>query len=189
MPASTFSQQLKIIYSRRRTISVEIRSDGILVRAPKGMSRREIDHFLQEKRGWIETHWKKIQEKKNQMGQQPPYTAEELKELSGKASVVITEKVRQYASLIGVTYGRITIRRQRTRWGSCSARGNLNFNCLLVLFPDEVMDYVVVHELCHRIHMDHSPQFYREVERILPRYGDSRKWLKEHGGLYLSRLP
>ena len=85
-------------------------------------------------------------------------------------------------------YGRITIRAQRTRWGSCSAQGNLNFNCLLMLTPDNVMEYVVVHELCHRKEMNHSARFWSEVEKILPDYRRSRQWLKDNGGGLIGRL-
>lgn len=83
---------------------------------------------------------------------------------------------------------RITIRSQRTRWGSCSSKGNLNFNCLLVLFPPEVIDSIVVHELCHRKHMNHSPQFYAEIEKVFPEYKKWHKWLNDNGGLYMERL-
>ena len=78
-----------------------------------------------------------------------------------------------------MTYGRITIRAQRSRWGSCSSKGNLNFNCLLMLTPSEIRDYVVVHELCHRIELNHSAYFWAEVARILPDYKECRKWLIE----------
>ena len=90
---------------------------------------------------------------------------------------------------VGVTYGRITIRNQRTRWGSCSAKGNLNFNCLLMKAPPEVLDYVVVHELCHRLEMNHSPRFWAQVERVLPDYKVSRKWLREHGNELMDLNP
>ena len=89
---------------------------------------------------------------------------------------------------MGVSYGRITIRCQKTRWGSCSAKGNLNFNCLLMLAPPEVADYVVVHELCHRKHMNHGAAFWSEVARILPDYARHRAWLKENGSRLLARL-
>ncbi len=111
-----------------------------------------------------------------------PLTDAERKELIIKAKAVIPQRVQYYAPIVGVDYGRITIRCQRTRWGSCSSKGNLNFNCLLMLMPEKVIDSVVVHELCHRKHMNHSAQFYAEVERVFPEYKKCRAWLKEHGG-------
>ena len=129
-----------------------------------------------------------MQERQALTEQLPAFTIDEINELADKALIVIPEKVKKYAPIVGVDYGRITIRNQRTRWGSCSGKGNLNFNCLLMLFPDEVIDYVVVHELCHRIHMNHSAEFYAEVERVLPEYRKWKKWLKENGELYISRI-
>ena len=181
--------QVNVIYSKRKTIAIEVKMDGILVRAPRGRSRREIKTFLDEKRSWIEKHLGKMQERRCALEQLQPFTPEEMKALAQKAMLIIPERVKKYAPIVGVNYGRITIRNQRSRWGSCSGKGNLNFNCLLVLFPDEVIDYVVIHELCHRKHMNHSADFYVEVERVFPGYHRCRKWLKENGGLYLSRLP
>lgn len=181
-------RQLNIIYSNRKTISIELRMDSILVRAPKGMSRREINDFLNEKRGWIDKHLAKMQDRKNSVEHLPSFTLDEIRVLADKALVVIPEKVKKYAPIVGVDYGRITIRNQRSRWGSCSSKGNLSFNCLLMLFPDDVIDYVVVHELCHRKLMNHSAEFYTEVERVFPEYRRCQKWLKDYGGLYLSRL-
>jgi predicted metal-dependent hydrolase len=106
-----------------------------------------------------------------------------------QARSVFPERTAHYASLLGVTFGRITLRMQRTRWGSCSAKGNLSFNCLLLLAPPEVLDSVVVHELCHRKHMDHSPAFYAEILRVFPDYDRRDRWLKENGPLLLARLP
>ena len=179
---------INIIRSSRKTISMEIKTDYILVRAPKLMSRRSIYAFINEKRSWIEKHLSLMQERKAALDESSPFTSDEIKEMSAKASYIIDKKVKKYASIIGVDYGRITIRRQRTRWGSCSDKGNLNFNCLLILFPEDVIDYVVVHELCHRKHMNHSAEFYAEVERVIPEYRKCKKWLKDNGGLYLSRL-
>lgn len=132
---------------------------------------------------------RKMQERQELHAVQQPFTMDEIQELANKAVVVIHEKVRKYAPLVGVDYGRITIRNQRTRWGSCSSIGNLNFNCLLMLFPEEVVDYVVVHELCHRKHMNHSKEFYAEVARVFPDYRRCQKWLKENGEMYVNRLP
>ena len=90
-------------------------------------------------------------------------------------------KVEYFAPIVGVSYGRITIRNQKTRWGSCSSKGNLNFNVALMRAPIEVLDYVVVHELCHRLYLNHSKDFWKEVERVLPDYRLREKWLKENG--------
>ena len=100
----------------------------------------------------------------------------------------IPERVAYYAPIAGVSYGRITIRNQKSRWGSCSAKGNLNFNCLLMLTPPEVIDSVVVHELCHRKEMNHSRRFYDEVLRVYPDYHIWNKWLKENGAAIMRRM-
>ncbi|MBQ5870073.1 MAG: M48 family metallopeptidase [Lachnospiraceae bacterium] len=181
--------QVRIIKSKRKTLSIEVKTDEVLVRAPQRMTNQQIHVFLEQKREWIEKHQKILQAQAEMVKREPLYTEEDIKEFANKAMQIIPKKVEHYAKMVGVDYGRITIRNQRTRWGSCSSKGNLNFNCLLVSFPDEVIDYVVVHELCHRKHMDHSKAFYAEVERVFPEYKKCQKWLKEHGGVYLRRVP
>ena len=116
-------------------------------------------------------------------------TGAEIKALAERAGKVIPERAAYYAPLVGVTYGRITIRCQKTRWGSCSSKGNLNFNCLLMLAPPEVLDSVVVHELCHRLEMNHSKRFYENVLRVFPEYRKWHGWLKEHGAELMRRRP
>ena len=180
---------VNIIYSSRKTLAIQLKMDSITVRAPKGMSRRDIYSFLDKKSGWIEKHLEKMQKQKLILEEIEPFAVDEIKELAKKALDIIPDRVKKYAEIVGVDYGRITIRNQRTRWGSCSSKGNLNFNCLLMLFPEEVIDYVIVHELCHRKYMNHSAKFYEEVERVLPEYKRCQKWLKENGGVYMKRLP
>ena len=102
---------------------------------------------------------------------------------------VIPARVAEWARQTGVTYGRVTVKKQKTLWGSCSAKGNLNFNCLLLRCPEDVMDYVIVHELCHRRELNHSPRFWAEVERILPEYRKPLKWLRTEGQALISRMP
>ena len=93
----------------------------------------------------------------------------------------ITKRVSYFARLMGVSYRNITIREQKTRWGSCSSEKNLNFNWKLILAPPEVLDYVVVHELCHLKEMNHSKAFWDEVEKVMPEYETYKLWLKENG--------
>ena len=115
-------------------------------------------------------------------------TMEDIRSLAQEALQVIPERVAHYAPLVGVSYGRITIRNQRSRWGSCSSKGNLNFNCLLMLAPIEVIDSVVVHELCHRLEMNHSKRFYAHVRRVYPEYDRYHAWLKENGAAIMRRM-
>ena len=93
----------------------------------------------------------------------------------------IPKRVAYYNPMTGGTYSRISIRDQKTRWGSCSSKGTLSFNWRLMLAPPAILDYVVVHELCHLNHMNHSKAFWQAVEAVYPDYRNARKWLKEHG--------
>jgi len=180
---------VRVTRTDRKTISIQIKADGVYVRAPLRMSDVEIECFLDSKIDWIRKHLRIVAEQKAGAKNLQPYSYEEMQNLVAKALQVIPEKVKYYASIIGVNYGNITIRNQRTRWGSCSSKGNLNFNCLLMLLPDDIIDSVIVHELCHRKHMNHSPHFYTEIEKVFPDYKRCHRWLKENGGIYLSRLP
>ena len=178
---------IQIIRSNRRSISVEIRPNlQVVVRAPLQMRGEDIHRFLWEKRDWLEKHLQA-------MGEQErvavlPFTAEEIRIMTDQAQGDIPRRVARFAPIVGVTVGRITIRHQKTRWGSCSAKGNLNFNCLLMLCPEKVRDYVVVHELCHRKELNHSATFWSLVECVMPGYKDHHLWLKKHGGNMINRL-
>ena len=172
----------RLIRSDRKSIGMQITADGVVVRAPKRLSAAEIDRFVQSKRSWIEGHLSKIP------APQPKFTQTEIEALARKALTVIPDRVRHFAPMVGVTYGRITIRNQRSRWGSCSGKGNLNFNCLLMLTPSHVIDYVVVHELCHHLEINQTPKFWAQVERELPDYQKSREWLREHEKELIGRL-
>lgn len=105
----------------------------------------------------------------------------ETKCLYTKAKETITKRVSYFARLMGVSYRNITIREQKTRWGSCSSEKNLNFNWKLILAPPEVLNYVVIHELCHLKEMNHSKAFWDEVEKVMPEYETYKLWLKENG--------
>ena len=185
--------KIEIIRSSRKTLAIEIRPDmRVIVRAPYQASGSYIEQFISDRADWIVEHLRKLEQKNRQCNEALPVkklSNDEIKKLADKACTYIPGRVAHFAPLVGVTYGRITIRNQRTRWGSCSSKGNLNFNCLLMLTPPEVIDYVVVHELCHRKQMNHSAAFWREVASCLPDYAAQRAWLREHGPALLGRLP
>ncbi len=188
---------ITVIQSKRKTMSLEINKNcEVIVRAPYGVSEGEIREFVYSRQDWIRVHLAKMrqrvqeqQERERRYGKQPKLTEQELRELSQKAKTVLSQKALFYAGQMGVTYNRITIRCQKTRWGSCSSKQNLNFNCLLMLCPEKVQDYVVIHELCHLIEMNHSKRFWKQVENIMPDYRVYKNWLKEHGTELINRLP
>lgn len=175
--------------SRRTTISVQITPDQkLLVKAPAYTSIKEVEEFLREKRDWIIKQINRTKVTSQQAAQMGILSDKEIRKLKRDAKKIIPERVEYYAKLSGITYNRIFIRLQKSRWGSCSVEGNLNFNALLALMPLEVLDSVVVHELCHRRHMDHSKAFYDEVLKIFPDYKKWDKWLKQNGAAYQLRV-
>ena len=181
--------EVKIIRSNRKTVSIQVNQDlSITVRAPQRVTQKEIKRILEKNDSWIQKHIEMLREKQAEAEDVKKLTAEEIKTLAEQALKLIPQRVEYFARQVGVTYGRITIRNQKTRWGSCSSKGNLNFNCLLMLMPPEVIDYVVVPELCHRKQMNHSKAFWKEVEKILPNYKDSVGWLKKEGGGIIRRI-
>lgn len=178
----------QLIRSRRKTLGLELRPEGLIVRAPLRATNRQVEYFVEQHRQWIRQHREKLERQKRQAAELPALTEVELKKLAERARQYIPERVQYYAPKVGVDYGSITIRSQKSRWGSCSSKGNLSFNCLLMLTPPEVIDSVVVHELCHRKEMNHSAAFYAHVLRVFPEYQTWRRWLKENGPALLLRV-
>ncbi len=174
------SFEYEIVRSGRRTVSLQVTRDGrVEVRCPLRMPLRQVRAFVEEHREWVSEHLTRARER---MEERPMFTEAEIRQYRKEARRVLTEKAGRWAARMGVTYGRIAIRQQATRWGSCSAKGNLNFNWVLALLPEELQDYVVVHELAHRREMNHSPRFWRIVEEQIPDYAVCRKRLKEYEG-------
>ncbi|MGN1000183.1 MAG: M48 family metallopeptidase [Faecousia sp.] len=177
--------EYSLIRSARKTISIEIAPNGeVIVRCPDRMPKDAVEAFVRSKADWIGKHLGKMAPEETK----PDFTQEELRRFAEALKQSLLQRVEYYAEVLNVNYGRITIRAQRSRWGSCSGEGNVNFNCLLALVPPEVLDYVIVHELCHRKEMNHSVRFWAEVEKILPDYKLRREWLKGEGRALINRL-
>lgn len=177
--------QYRIIRSDRKTVALQVKAGEVIVRAPRAMTHEEISAFVAKHRDWINKKLAAFSKPSNA----PRITEEGIRLLSERAREIIPPRVAYYASLVGAEYNRVTIRHQRTKWGSCSGKKNLNFNCLLLLAPTEVMDSVIVHELCHLKHMNHSKAFYNEVLRVCPDYKKHSRWLKQNGGDLIRRMP
>lgn len=175
--------KVTIIKSRRKTIAIQVNSDlSVTVRAPYGVTEKYIEEFLNKNEAWISKQMNEIKVKKKSVesGNVENVTLDKIKALADQALEIIPTRVEYFARIIGVTYGNITIRNQKTRWGSCSSKGNLNFNYQLYYLPDELLDYVVIHELAHRRYMDHSKEFWDEVEKYCPDYRERRQQLKKY---------
>lgn len=186
---AALSEKIRIVRSDRRTVGFCVRSDGTVeVRAPKRMSRKDILLSLERNAARIERAVREMREQGERFASLPPFSEEELRAMAERAERLIPNRVDFYASRMGVVCRKITIRWLRSRWGSCSSAGNLSFNRLLGAAPQEALDSVVVHELCHLKEMNHSERFYREVYSVFPDYEKWRKWLKTEGEALLLRM-
>ncbi|MCI8332794.1 MAG: M48 family metallopeptidase [Clostridiales bacterium] len=163
----------EIIRSERKSVSFEItREAELLIRAPKRMKLEEIEAYIANYRGWIE---KNIAKARQRVETTKQYTEEELKE---KAQAVIPHKVRYWASVMNLVPTGVRITKAKTRFGSCSAKDSLCFSLYLMQYPEEAIDYVVVHELAHIKVKNHGREFYALIERYLPDYRERMALLK-----------
>ena len=175
--------------SKRKSAAIKITADmQIVVFVPLYVSDNEIERMVISKSKWIDEHMLKVQSTIDERSKLEKITFEQVKELADQAVEYIPKRVKYYAEKENFVYNKITIKNLVSRWGSCSTKGNLNFNCLIMLTPDYVIDYIVVHELCHLREMNHSEKFWTEVEKIMPDYQRAELWLKQNGGNLISRM-
>lgn len=167
--------EYQIEYSKRRTVTLSVKDGRVIVRAPFFTPKHKIDYLVHSHKGWIEKALEKQWVKKQRFDSLPE---DQIKELKKCAKIILTQKTEYYANIMGLKYGRITITSAKTRFGSCSSQGNISYSYLLMLYPDEAIDYVVVHELSHLVHMNHSAEFYKTIEAVLPDYKERKKLLK-----------
>ena len=166
----------KVIYSDRKSIGIKIENGGITVKAPRGVSSSYIDKVVIAHKDWIERTLVREKRKAELEGVDDP---EKIKALKNSAKVYFAERCRYYADIMSVTYGTVKITSAKTRYGSCSSKGNICFSYRLMLYPEAAREYVVVHELAHRTEMNHSRRFYAIVEKYMPDYQQRRKILKD----------
>ena len=174
--------RISVIRSARKSLGLEVRdANTVLARIPTRVSDRELKAFVENHRSWILEKTEVMAEREEKRKSTPAPPPELLSKTDRmKIQLKIGKRVRHYCETMGVTVGYVTVKNQKTRWGSCSAKGNVNFNYQLAFLPEELLDYVVIHELAHRHHMDHSRAFWAEVEKYCPDYRERRAALKEY---------
>lgn len=150
---------------------------GVVVTVPKGVSESIVDKFVQDKVSWIESKLEFFSKFKD--SKLAKLTDEDFQKNKDKALGTVTERVEYFNKQLGYKYNQINIKNQKTRWGSCSHKGNLNFNYKVIFLPQKLMDYVIVHELCHLKEFNHSKKFWRLVESVIPEYDSIRKKIKQ----------
>ena len=186
----TFLYYTLVRSSRRRSFALIVREDASLeVRVPLRFRKKDLQSFLRMHTSWILSHMASQRRRQAWKEEQSRHLSEEAALLLKKNSMkkmrsLLQDRIGYYEPLLPsphLAITRISIRAQKTRWGSCSSRGTLSFNWKLYLAPPSCLDYVVVHELCHLVHMNHSPAFWAEVKRIMPDYLIWKMWLRENG--------
>ena len=173
--------EYELVRSARRTLCVEIKKNGrVIVRAPRYATVGEVEKFLRERSSWIEAHLERARARDEKYNYDR-YTEMEIEALRREARERIPDLVDKYKGIIGVEPQSVRINRARGRFGSCSGKNTLNFSCFLMLYPTPAIEYVVVHELCHIREHNHSREFYREIEKVLPDYRDRERILRDAG--------
>lgn len=164
----------KTVRSDRKTLAIEIKKDGsITVRAPRRCSDKVIEDFVLSKEKWVMKHLSSLPEPT------PSFSDDELAEMRERTAMLVYPRVRYYSSIMGLTPTSVKITSAKTRFGSCSSKNALCFSLYLCLYPEEAIDYVVVHELAHIKHKNHGTLFHRTVEKYLPLAKEYRKLLKK----------
>lgn len=218
----------QLVKTQRRSISIRVKNEGVVVGAPIGVSNREIKQWLETKAVWVhsqlekwQAHHQEIPVRYYQSGEVWSYLGEGLQLViqvgqrkscqrvgdklvvnyressrtdrqeqtktaieswyKDQARLVIPPKVIQYCAQLGVSYSAINYRKTRSKWGHCTRSGNLQFNWLIMQAPESVIDYLVAHECCHLVHLNHSRAFWTLVEKVYPNYVTAKQWLKDNG--------
>lgn len=184
---SVLEIEYELIRSKRRSVGFEVKPGGrIIIKIPNRMPLSSLPQMIEAKKDWLYEAYLRQSSKEDvsqlrQEEKSDPRLIYLEKKYRQAAKQYIYERVEYYLPLTGGHYSSIRIGDQKTRWGSCSSNKTLSFSWRLMLAPPRVLDYVVVHELCHLTHMNHSKEFWTLVASVDPDYKEHRKWLKENG--------
>lgn len=169
-------EHYELIRSRRKTLALEITRDcRVLVRAPQRLSQAKIDDFVERHADWISVHLEK--QRLRAASAPPPPTDADIEALKAKARAVLPPKVAYWSQQMGLAPTGIKVTAARKRYGSCNSKNSLCFSCFLMNCPEEAIDLVVVHELCHIRERNHGPRFYALLEQYLPDHKERKKLL------------
>ena len=173
--------EIEFVLRRRagtKRVSIRVGVGGkVTVSAPLRVPKFFIERFVKEKADWIEGAKKQIKKKEAEQDTRIQFPSFESSK--ARAKKLLVERARYWADQYGVKFERLSIKRAATRWGSCSSKGNLNFHYRLYFLPEELREYVVVHEICHLLEMNHSRAFWKQVERTMPAWKTYKRQLQK----------
>ena len=164
-----------IVYSDRKTVCLNIKNAKLIVRAPRGLDKAEIEKIVSKHTDWIN---KKIEYQRNKAQRLEKDTAEDVQRLKEEAREYFTKKTEEISNIMGINYSRVKITSALHRFGSCSSEGNICYSYRLMKYPEIAREYVIVHELAHRLEMNHSKKFYNIIAKYMPDYKERRRLLK-----------
>ena len=165
----------EIIRSDRKTLGLQVKDGRVIVRAPRRVTQQQIERFVREHEDWIQNA---LNRQAAKQAAHPEPTEAERAELIRRAKEILPQRTSFWAERMGLYPTKIRITSARRRFGSCSSEGHICYSWRLMQYPPEVIDYVVVHELAHLKHMNHSPAFHALVAKYLPDHKARRALLK-----------
>ena len=164
-----------IVYSDRKTVCLNIKNAKLIVRAPRGLDKAEIEKIVSKHMDWIN---KKIEYQRNKAQRLKKDTAEDVQRLKKEAREYFAKRTEEISNIMGINYSRVKITSAAHRFGSCSSEGNICYSYRLMKYPERAREYVIVHELAHRLEMNHSKKFYNIIAKYMPDYKERRRLLK-----------
>ena len=167
--------EYKVIYSKRKTISISIENCEPVIKAPVGTDEKTLRRIVEKHSKWISSH---VEYQRKKLALFKDLSTEDINKLKKDAKIYFKEKTDYYAKIMDINYGRITITSAQKRFGSCSSKGDISFSYRLMLYPEAAREYVVVHELAHRKEMNHSKRFYDIISSVMPDYKERKLLLK-----------